>query len=54
MKSKDENNDNKIDRKQKLWGLNSFFFCDLWVKKAKTNQRSKFFKSKIQKIDIWR
>ena len=54
MKSKDENNDNKIDGKQKLWGPNFFLFLWLWVKKAKNNQRSKYIKYKIQKIDIWR
>ena len=54
MKSKDENNYKKKLIENKSFGDQiSFFFCDLWVKKAKNNQRSNFFISKIQKIDIW-
>ena len=43
MKSKDENNYKKKLIENKSFGDQiSFFFCDLWVKKEKNNQRSNF------------
>ena len=44
MNSKKVNKENKI----------SFYFFDMRVKKVENNQRTNIFKSKIEKIDIWR